>query len=91
MPFPLYSGEAAVAYARQTPPDLILMGVVMPGMNGIEAAIQIRTFLPECRILLFSGSPDFADLLEQARKRGHVFEIASKPLPPQEWLAILRV
>ena len=35
------SGEAAAALARQTEPDLVIMDVLMPGMNGIEAARQV--------------------------------------------------
>ena len=62
----------------------------MPDMNGIEAAIHIRGFLPACKILLFSGQAATADLLENARARGHEFEILAKPVHPQDLLAKLR-
>ena len=54
----------------------------MPDMNGIEAAIHIRGFLPACKVLLFSGQAATADLLENARARGHEFEILAKPVHP---------
>ena len=38
------SGEQAVAVARETTPDLVLMDVVMPGVNGFQAT---RLFLKE--------------------------------------------
>jgi CheY-like chemotaxis protein len=62
----------------------------MPDMNGIEAAIQIRKFLPKVKILLFSGQAATADLLETARAQGHEFEILAKPVHPQDLLAKIR-
>ena len=85
-----YSGVAAVEFARSSGPDLIISDVFMPDMNGIEAAIQIRKFLPSCKILLFSGQAATADLLENARAQGHEFEILAKPVHPQDLLAKLR-
>jgi CheY-like chemotaxis protein len=86
----VYTGTAAVDRARDTKPDLIISDVIMPDMNGIEAAIQIRQILPGCKILLFSGQAATADLLEKARAQGHEFEILAKPVHPQDLLAKLR-
>jgi CheY-like chemotaxis protein len=86
----VYSGTAAVERARNLTPDLIISDVIMQDMNGIEAAIQIREFLPGCKILLFSGQASTADLLENARAQGHEFEILAKPVHPQDLLAKLR-
>ena len=86
---PVYTGMAAVESARNIQPDLIISDVIMPDMNGIEAAIQIRSFLPSCKILLFSGQAATADLLESARAKGHEFEILAKPVHPQDLLAKL--
>jgi CheY-like chemotaxis protein len=86
---PVYTGTAAVESARKIQPDLIISDVIMPDMNGIEAAIQIRAFLPGCKILLFSGQAATADLLESARAKGHEFEILAKPVHPQDLLAKL--
>src|SRR5512147_3233694 len=86
----VYTGTAAVERARSTKPDLIISDVIMPDMNGIEAAINIRKFLPACKILLFSGQAATADLLESARAHGHEFEILAKPVHPQDLLSKLR-
>jgi CheY-like chemotaxis protein len=86
----VYSGSGAVTSARNAPPDLIISDVIMEDMNVIEAAIEIRKFLPECKILLFSGQAATADLLEQARKKGHEFEILAKPVHPQDLLAKIK-
>ncbi len=86
----VYTGNGAVEQARAVKPELIISDVIMPDMNGIEAAIQIRGFLPSCKILLFSGQAATADLLESARARGHEFDILAKPVHPQDLLAKLR-
>ena len=86
----VYTGTAAVERAKTTKPELIISDVIMPDMNGIEAAIQIRKFLPACKILLFSGQAATADLLESARQQGHEFEILAKPVHPADLLAKLK-
>ena len=86
----VYTGTDAVERARSEKPDLVISDVIMPDMNGIEAAIRIRQMLPGCKILLFSGQAATADLLEKARLQGHEFEILAKPVHPQDLLAKLR-
>jgi CheY-like chemotaxis protein len=86
----VYSGIAAVQSARSLRPDLIISDVIMQDMDGIEAAIHIRDFLPGCKILLFSGQAATADLLENARSQGYDFEILAKPVHPSELLAKLK-
>jgi CheY-like chemotaxis protein len=62
----------------------------MPGITGIEAAIQVRAMLPSCKILLFSGQASTANLLEKARAQGYEFEILTKPVHPADLLARMR-
>ncbi len=90
----VYSGPDAIEHARTTQPDLLISDVILDNegkaMNGIDAAIQIRKLLPACKILLFSGQAATADLLDNARKQGHDFEILAKPVHPEEFLARLK-
>ena len=86
----VYSGNDAVAQAQAIRPDLLISDVIMPDMNGIDAAIKIRKLVPTCKILLFSGQAATADLLENARLQGHEFEILAKPVHPQDLLAKLK-
>jgi CheY-like chemotaxis protein len=86
----VYGGVDAVEQAKSMVPDLVISDVIMPDMTGIEAAIKIRAMLPKTKILLFSGQAATADLLEDARKQGHEFEILAKPVHPQDLLAKLR-
>ncbi len=86
----VYSGAEAVERAKNWRPDLLLADVVMPDMSGIEAAIRIRTLLPACRILLLSGQAATTDLMRDARRDGHEFEIILKPIHPTQLLARLQ-
>lgn len=86
----IYTGGGAVESARKNRPDLVISDVFMPDMNGVEAAIQIRKMLPACKILLFSGKAETADLLEEARSRGYQFDLLAKPVHPQDLLAKIR-
>lgn len=84
MAFPFSKPREALERAKSEPPDLLLTDVVMPELSGIDLAIQIRAFCPECRILLFSGQASTRDLLENARKFGHHFQLLAKPVHPAD-------
>jgi CheY-like chemotaxis protein len=80
--FTAYEGETALKIAEEIQPDILLTDVVMPGMNGVELAIEVRKMRPETVILLFSGQAGTIDLLEDARSAGHSFELLEKPMHP---------
>lgn len=85
-----YDGETAVERARQFCPQILLCDVMMPNLNGVEVAIQVRTILPACRVVLFSGQAGVEDLVQQARRRGYQFELLLKPIHPTDLLDHLR-
>ena len=76
----------ALAAARLKAPDLLISDVAMPGISGIELAIQMRALFPTCKVLLFSGQAATVDLLQDARAQGHDFDLLLKPVPPTEFL-----
>jgi DNA-binding NarL/FixJ family response regulator len=47
-------GRAAVRRALETLPDVVLLDIAMPGLNGIEAAAQLREKCPATRIVMLS-------------------------------------
>jgi CheY-like chemotaxis protein len=71
-------------------PDLLISDVNMPQLSGIDLAIRMREQCPRCRILLFSGQAETADLLEAARAQGHDFLLLSKPIHPSDLLHRIR-
>ena len=81
----------ALEAARIRPPDLLISDVVMPKLSGINLAIGVQQIAPGCKVLLFSGQAATADLLEEARRSGHDFELLSKPIHPSEFLQKVRL
>jgi two-component system NarL family response regulator len=57
-------GEEAVTKAEELAPDVVLMDVRMPRVNGIEAARRIRDSLPSTKILMLTVSDEEDDLYE---------------------------
>jgi CheY-like chemotaxis protein len=84
-----YDAEGALQQCESVRPDLVISDVVMPGMNGIDLATLVRERHPHCKILLFSGQAKTVDMLEEASRRGHDFELLAKPIHPAELLAKL--
>jgi CheY-like chemotaxis protein len=81
---------AALAAARGKSPDLLISDVEMPGLSGLDLAIQMKAQYPTCQVLLFSGRPSSMDLLDAARVRGHDFDLLMKPVPPLQFLTEIR-
>jgi DNA-binding NtrC family response regulator len=82
--------QALEAAASGPVPDLLITDVIMPGMSGIELAVQFRGEYPQCKILLFSGQSAAAEMLATARLCGNEFEVLAKPVHPSDLLAKLR-
>ena len=51
-------GRSLVASAKSTNPDVVLVDISMPILNGLEAARQIRAALPSCKIIFLTVHSD---------------------------------
>ncbi|HEY0934163.1 MAG TPA: response regulator transcription factor [Trebonia sp.] len=56
-------GEAAVGAVRRDPPDLVLLDVLMPGIDGLEALRQLRTFSDVYVILVTARTEEIDKLV----------------------------
>ena len=81
------SGPAAIAYTEQWMPDLILMDIQMPEMDGLETTQIIKLRFPYVKIVMITVSDDMFHLLE-ALKRGAQGYLL-KNLEPSTWLKYL--
>lgn len=79
---PAYSAEEAIPVIDEWAPDLAVLDVCLPGMDGVDLAIRLKAMYPGCRVLLISGKPETLEIVERAGRRGHVLELIAKPVPP---------
>lgn len=79
------NGKEGVHKARELLPDVILMDIQMPEMNGLEATVILQKELPQCKILMLTISEKEADLFNAVRfgARGYLL----KEVAPEELIA----
>src|SRR5438270_7000636 len=72
-------GEAAIELARDVRPDVVLMDLRMPELDGAEATRRIRLGLPDTQVLVLTTYADDESLFPalQAGARGYLTEDAS--------------
>ena len=83
----MYDPKSAIAQLETLKPAIVISDIEMPGMNGVELAVFIQQRYPDCRVILISGKTDTIDSLDEARRKGHVFEVLLKPIPPADLLS----
>src|SRR5258707_8938376 len=70
------NGRQAVMLARKTPPDVVVMDVAMPLLNGLEATRQILKALPSSKVLVLTsyGDDECVQQLMQAGASGYLIK-----------------
>jgi DNA-binding NarL/FixJ family response regulator len=74
------NGREAVKSASQLKPDLIVLDLAMPIMNGLDAARSLRKILPAVPLIMYSGIGD--RFVEQQAKFIGIAALISKADPP---------
>lgn len=77
------SGVEAVELAKQNQPDIIIMDVRIPELDGISAIEEIRKFLPDACISVLTAYSDFSYAQKAVSLR--VFEYLLKPIKPTDF------
>jgi two-component system response regulator YesN len=80
------SGVEAVKLAKQHKPNIIIMDVMIPEMDGLSAIQEIRKFLPSVCITILSAYADFPNAQKAIKLR--VFEYQLKPIKPKAFKEI---
>ncbi|NRQ51064.1 response regulator [Aeromicrobium stalagmiti] len=82
-------GVDAVARARALSPDVVLMDVQMPHMDGIEATRQVVEHVPGCRVLILTTFDDDDYLFAALQAGASGFML--KNCPPEDLVSAIRV
>jgi DNA-binding response OmpR family regulator len=82
------NGEQALTAARQDPPDVVVLDLMLPGIDGIEVCRQLRTFTDAYVIMLTARSEE-VDLLIGLSVGAD--DYMTKPFSPRELTARIRV
>lgn len=90
-PRPAYTGEAGLAAALEQPPDIILLDVEMPGMNGYDVCIQLREH-PATRdipVIFLSSHSSLRERMQGYEVGGDDYLV--KPFEPENLVARISV
>lgn len=63
------NGAQAIEEAKKLRPDVVVLNITMPVLNGFEAAREIKTILPQSAIVILSSNAD-QRFIEEAKKIG---------------------
>ena len=81
-------GREAVQMAQQLLPDVVLMDLSMPGLNGLEATRQIKRWVPEVKVLVLTrhANEEYVFQILRAGASGYVLKKAA----PAELISAIR-
>lgn len=72
-------GADAVVQATKLQPDLVLLDLTMPGVDGLSALPRIRDAAPECEVVVLTASGTEEDLLDAVRAGAAGYLLKSEP------------
>jgi DNA-binding NarL/FixJ family response regulator len=81
-------GEKAIAHAAELQPDLILLDLSMPGMDGLTALPRLREAAPSCEVVVLTASGTEQNLLGAIRAGAAGYLLKSEP--PERIVGFLR-
>ena len=81
-------GEQAIAEARELQPDLILLDLSMPGIDGLEALPLLREAAPGCEVVMLTASVAEENLLASIRAGAAGYLLKTEP--PERIVEFLR-
>ncbi|HWH54447.1 MAG TPA: response regulator transcription factor [Gaiellaceae bacterium] len=81
-------GDDAIELARSLQPDLILLDLSMPGMDGLEALPRLREVAPDCEVVMLTASVAEENLLAAIRAGAAGYLLKTEP--PERIVEFLR-
>jgi DNA-binding NarL/FixJ family response regulator len=72
-------GEEAIAQARSSQPDVVLLDLSMPGLGGLQALPRIRLAAPDCEVVVLTASGTEENLMAAIRGGAAGYLLKSEP------------
>jgi CheY-like chemotaxis protein len=84
----VHTADEAISFARKTPPNLVLCDIEMPLRDGLELMSDLGQELPECPILVLTGSyRSLSKVRDAADTMNQEVSVLVKPCQPLDVLA----
>jgi DNA-binding NtrC family response regulator len=80
------SGEEALEKINASPPEVVLLDMLMPGMNGLEVLKRIKRDHPQVRVILLTGRGSW-DAIQGIREGA--YDCLMKPIQIEELMQIM--
>ena len=82
------NGASAIRMATESRPDLVLMDIVMPGLDGLSALRTIKSMYPEMEVAMVSSVIGDAQKVEEAFRLG-ACQVLRKPFDAEVFDALI--
>ncbi len=82
------NGQEAIAQAQQLEPDIVLMDITMPLMDGVTATGQICQALPDTKVLILTTSTEDSHLYAAIQQGASGYLL--KNIPPEDFIRIIQ-
>jgi len=83
------NGQEALEKYKLFSPDIVIMDIEMPVMDGYESSSRIKSFDPEAKILVLTGNPNDSRA-QRTLKEGIAFNLLKKPVRLKDLTQIIR-
>jgi len=84
-----YDGRTALDAALASPPDVAILDLAMPGLNGLVLAARLLAAIPPNRILLIAVTAFAGDQLRRPAMEAGFDQFHTKPCDPQQLRTVL--
>jgi PAS domain S-box-containing protein len=84
------NGIQAISLAQNIKPDIIVMDLLMPGLNGFDTALKLREIPAISNIVMIATSASIADLEDEQYKKAGFNDFLSKPIDLEKLSEIIK-
>lgn len=81
------TGSAGLQAIRKQTPDLVLLDLGLPDMDGVDLLKQVRAEFPDVQVIILTGNDSLANVIETIKQGA--FHFIAKPYAPEELISLI--